>query len=43
MITHFIAFCLGGFFGVVTMCMCFAASEEDRRNGSYDEKEDVKE
>ncbi len=43
MLTHFITFCLGGFFGVATMCMCFAASEEDRRSGSYDEKGDVKE
>lgn len=33
MITHFIAFCLGGFFGIATLCMCFAASEEDRRSG----------
>lgn len=43
MITYFIAFCLGGFFGVATMCMCFAAGEEDRRNGCYDEKEDGEE
>ncbi|MCD7956896.1 MAG: DUF3789 domain-containing protein [Lachnospiraceae bacterium] len=33
MLTHFIAFCAGGFFGVVVMCMCFAAGEEDRRIG----------
>ncbi len=38
MLTHFIAFCAGGFFGVVVMCMCFAASEEDRRMGCYDEE-----
>ncbi|MCC8102250.1 MAG: DUF3789 domain-containing protein [Clostridiales bacterium] len=43
MLSHFIAFCLGGFFGVATMCMCFAAGEEDRRNGCYDEKGDAKE
>lgn len=33
MITHFIAFCLGGFLGVVAMCMCLAAGNADRRNG----------
>ncbi|MCD8397040.1 MAG: DUF3789 domain-containing protein [Lachnospiraceae bacterium] len=33
MLTHFIAFCAGGFFGIVVMCMCFAAGEEDRRIG----------
>lgn len=38
MLTHFIAFCAGGFFGVAVMCMCFAAGEEDRRMGCYDEK-----
>lgn len=43
MLTHFIAFFAGGFFGVTVMCLCFAASEEDRRNGCYDEKGDIKE
>jgi len=38
MLTHFIAFCVGGFFGVFVMSMCFAAGEEDRKNGYYDDK-----
>lgn len=33
MFTYFIAFCLGGFCGVVTMCMCLAAGNADCRNG----------
>ncbi|MCD8073473.1 MAG: DUF3789 domain-containing protein [Lachnospiraceae bacterium] len=32
MLTHFIAFCAGGFVGVLTTCMCIAAGEADRRN-----------
>ncbi|MCD8337722.1 MAG: DUF3789 domain-containing protein [Lachnospiraceae bacterium] len=40
MLTHFIAFCAGGFVGVMTACMCIAAGEADRRNGeSYPRRE----
>ncbi|MCC8051592.1 MAG: DUF3789 domain-containing protein [Clostridiales bacterium] len=34
MISHFIAFCLGGFMGVSVMSLCFVAHEADKRDGT---------